>query len=300
MRAMNTKKKPSRQEGFVLLTSALVVALLLIGIVVAISMWRRLDLERSVVWATIRATVQLIAVGLLFTVIFESAQASLWAWLWVVAMVLISGVVAYRRAPTIPNMFTTGLLAIGVTVALSLAVVFGLGVLDADPVAVVVIERLHPFVEIEGPTHGKVCETDIEPLILRDENITREVQALIGAVQHGDLNRARARLDDLLGDEVAIHAQRDLAAKGCDGMSFWDMVAIDGHRAAMNGDVAHSGAIIAIAGKLGKGRFRAARVIDAVLSLRHLQRQWYGLVKAAMAVIDPQGVAQVFPKGTVL
>lgn len=32
MRAMNTKKKPSRQEGFVLLTSALVVALLLIGI----------------------------------------------------------------------------------------------------------------------------------------------------------------------------------------------------------------------------------------------------------------------------
>ena len=114
-------------------------SLVLIVVVVALSMWRRLDLERSVIWATVRATVQLIAVGLLFTVIFESARASLWAWLWVTAMVLISGVVAYRRAPTIPTMFVTGLVAIGVTVGLSLAIVFGLGVLDPDPVAVVVI-----------------------------------------------------------------------------------------------------------------------------------------------------------------
>ena len=114
-------------------------SLVLIAVVVGISVWRRLAVERSVVWATIRATVQLLGVGLLFTVIFESSAAELWAWLWVGVMVVISGVVAHRRAPSIPTMFVTGLGAIGVTVALSLAIVFGLGVLDADPVAVVVI-----------------------------------------------------------------------------------------------------------------------------------------------------------------
>lgn len=111
----------------------------LVAIVVGLSMWRRLGLERSVLWATVRATVQLLAVGALFTIIFESRFASLWSWLWVAAMVIISGWVVTRRVPDVPGIAIIGLAAIATTVAIVLLVVFGLQILDTEPVAVVVI-----------------------------------------------------------------------------------------------------------------------------------------------------------------
>lgn len=114
-------------------------SLILVAVVVGISHWRRLGVGSSVVWATARAILQLLAVGLLFTVIFESDLASLWAWLWVVAMVAVSALVARRRAPHVPNLAPIGLAAIALTVGVVMLVVFGLGVLDAEPVAVVVI-----------------------------------------------------------------------------------------------------------------------------------------------------------------
>ena len=55
------------------------VSLVLIAIVVGVSIWQRLGLERPVLWATVRATAQLLGVGALFTVIFESGLASLWS-----------------------------------------------------------------------------------------------------------------------------------------------------------------------------------------------------------------------------
>ena len=58
------------------------VSLILIVIVVGVSIWQRLGLERPVLWAAARATVQLLGVGALFTVIFESGLASLWSVLW--------------------------------------------------------------------------------------------------------------------------------------------------------------------------------------------------------------------------
>jgi putative ABC transport system permease protein len=114
-------------------------SLILVAVVVGLSLWRRLEVEKSVLWATVRATVQLIGVGLLFTVIFESGLADLWAWLWVVLMVVVSAFVVRQRAPELPDLVLIGLAAIALTVATVLAVVFGLGVLDAEPVAIVVI-----------------------------------------------------------------------------------------------------------------------------------------------------------------
>ena len=117
-------------------------SLTLVVLVVALSVWRRLGVERSVVWATIRATVQLLAVGVLFTVIFESDLADLWARLWVGVMVLVSGFVVRKRAPAAPRLLPIALVTISVTVAIVLAVIFGLQVLDAEPVAVVVISGI--------------------------------------------------------------------------------------------------------------------------------------------------------------
>ena len=111
----------------------------LVAIVVAISLWRRLGLEQSILWAAARATVQLLAVGVLFSAIFNAGLAELWAWTWVVGMVVMSGAVVRRRAPDVPAIFLTGLVAIALTTAIVLGVVFGLAILDLDPVAVVVI-----------------------------------------------------------------------------------------------------------------------------------------------------------------
>ena len=114
-------------------------SLVLVAIVVGVSLWRGLGLERSVLWASLRAAVQLIGVGLLFTVIFESSLANLWSGLWVLAMVVISGVVVARRTGAGRDLLAVGLAAIGVTVAVVLAVIFGLGVLEVEAVSVVVI-----------------------------------------------------------------------------------------------------------------------------------------------------------------
>lgn len=115
------------------------VSLVLIAIVLFISRWRRLELERSVMWATARATVQLLAVGAFFSVIFESGLAGLWSAVWVVAMIGIASTMVSRRTGAGRALVLVGAAAIGATVGVVLVVVFGLGVLEFDAVSVVVI-----------------------------------------------------------------------------------------------------------------------------------------------------------------
>jgi len=52
-------------------------SLTLVGLAVAISIGKRLGVERSTAWAALRAVVQLVAVGLAFDLIFESSMAIL-------------------------------------------------------------------------------------------------------------------------------------------------------------------------------------------------------------------------------
>ena len=114
-------------------------SLSLVIVAVAISLRNRLDVERSILWAGLRAAVQLVAVGLLFTIIFSSAQAMVWAWAWVVGMTILSAEVVARRAPGIPKVRQFSLLALGGAVAITVGLIFGLGVFDFKPVIVVVI-----------------------------------------------------------------------------------------------------------------------------------------------------------------
>jgi len=111
----------------------------LIGVVVAISLWRKLALERDILWASIRAGVQLLAVGVLLATIFSSSYAIVWAWVWVAFMILVSGWTVTRRAAEVPSLAVTAVAAISATTAIVLAVVFGLQILELTPVALVVI-----------------------------------------------------------------------------------------------------------------------------------------------------------------
>lgn len=111
----------------------------LVLVVVAVSLWRRLGLERDIVWASVRAAVQLLVVGVLFAAIFASSLAMWWAYLWVAGMVIISAVVVTRRASSVPNLLPTALVALIATTGIVLAVVFGFGILDFEAVQLVVI-----------------------------------------------------------------------------------------------------------------------------------------------------------------
>ena len=111
----------------------------LVAVAAGISWWRGIGVERSVLWAALRAAVQLLAVGALFAIIFTAALAQVWAWTWVVIMVGVAAETARRRAPAVPRLRYPILAALAASVGVGLAVVFGFGVLQLEPVTLVVI-----------------------------------------------------------------------------------------------------------------------------------------------------------------
>lgn len=114
-------------------------SLALVAVAIAISLWKRLGVERSIVWASLRAAVQLAAVGLVFGLIFESSLALTWAAVWSLLMIIVASEVVARRARAVPKLRLAALLSIGGSTVLSLVVVFGLGILPLEAVTLVVI-----------------------------------------------------------------------------------------------------------------------------------------------------------------
>lgn len=107
----------------------LVTSLALVGVAAAVSLWQRLGLERQVVWAAVRALVQLLLVGAALALLVEPGRSLWWSWLWIVAMVAYAGDVARRRAPEVPRIVTLTIAAFAAAAVVTLGVVFGLGVL---------------------------------------------------------------------------------------------------------------------------------------------------------------------------
>jgi putative ABC transport system permease protein len=104
------------------------LSLILVAVAVGLSWWRGLRLERQVLWASARALGQLLAVGYLLVVLVDPDSPVALAWAWVVAMVVFAAVVVQRRAREIPGIVGLALLATAGSSAISLLVVFGLGV----------------------------------------------------------------------------------------------------------------------------------------------------------------------------
>lgn len=105
-------------------------SLVLVALVVAISRWRRLDLERDVVIACVQALVQLLLVGVGLGLVIGD-ERPLWpSWVWVAGMLAYAGWVTARRAPEVPGLLGLALVALAAALAVSLAVIFGLGVFD--------------------------------------------------------------------------------------------------------------------------------------------------------------------------
>jgi putative ABC transport system permease protein len=107
-------------------------SLALIAVAVAVSFWRRAELEQDIAVAVIRSFLQLTAVGYVIQAIFDSDS------LWLVAA-LLAGMVGFGawtargRAKAVPGATGPIVLALGVAAVVTLGLVIGLGVFKAEP-----------------------------------------------------------------------------------------------------------------------------------------------------------------------
>lgn len=130
--------------------SGLALSLILVGVAVALSIWRRLGLERTMIWACARGMGQLLLVGYALLVVIDEDSPVALAWLWVALMVLFAGFTVRRRAPEVPASFGLALVATGASSALSLGVVFGLGIYPTVGRAIVPIAGMMVGNSISG------------------------------------------------------------------------------------------------------------------------------------------------------
>jgi putative ABC transport system permease protein len=107
-------------------------SLALVALAIAVSFWRRAELEQDIAVAVLRSFLQLTAVGYVIQVIFDTDS------LWLVAA-LLGGMVAFGawtargRAKAVPGATGAILLALAVAAAVTLGLVLALGVFTAEP-----------------------------------------------------------------------------------------------------------------------------------------------------------------------
>lgn len=106
----------------------LATSLILVAFAAGISLWRRLGLERQLLWAAGRALMQLLLVGGALTLLFEPGRSLWWSWAWVAGMVAYAGDVARRRAPEVPRFAPLAVAAFAGAAVVTLGVIFGLRV----------------------------------------------------------------------------------------------------------------------------------------------------------------------------
>ncbi len=106
--------------------------LVLVALAVAVSFWRRADLEADIGIAVVRSAIQLTAIGYVIKFIFD--QDSLWFVVLLIAIMVVFGAfTAQRRARHVPNAFWPLLLALAVAGATTLGLVVALGIFQAQP-----------------------------------------------------------------------------------------------------------------------------------------------------------------------
>ncbi len=118
----------------------IVASLGLILIAIAVSRVLGLGVEGRIGWASIRAAVQLIAVGVLLAAIVDAGIGDALAWAWILVMIAVTVWTVHRRSDaTIPHLTLAAGLAVSGSVATSLAVAFGLGIFEATPINLIVV-----------------------------------------------------------------------------------------------------------------------------------------------------------------
>jgi putative ABC transport system permease protein len=106
--------------------------LVLVALAVAVSRWRRAELEQDLAVAVLRSFVQLTAIGYVIQAIFDSDSLLLVSGL-LAAMIAFGSVTARNRAKQVPDAWVPIALALAVAAATTLGLVLALGVFEAKP-----------------------------------------------------------------------------------------------------------------------------------------------------------------------
>jgi putative ABC transport system permease protein len=106
----------------------LATSLALVVVAAVVSLWQRLGLERQMLWASARALVQLLVVGVVLAWLLLPGRSLWWSWAWTAGMILYAGDVARRRAPEVPRLGPLAVAAFAAAAGITLGVVFGLGI----------------------------------------------------------------------------------------------------------------------------------------------------------------------------
>ena len=110
----------------------LTASLILVMVAVVVSLWQRLGLERRVMWAALRAIIQLLLVGGALALVIDPERPLIWSWLWAVGMTIYAGDVVRRRAPEIPGLLPLAALAFAAAGVLTLGTLFGFGIFPME------------------------------------------------------------------------------------------------------------------------------------------------------------------------
>jgi UDP-glucose/iron transport system permease protein len=115
----------------------LVTSLILVGVAIAVSLTQQLRLERSLLWSTLRAFVQLIVMGFVLAWLLEPDRSIAFSWAWVTGMVVFAAWTVHSRAPEIHGLFSIALVALTAATVVTMGVIFGLRVFPMEARAIV-------------------------------------------------------------------------------------------------------------------------------------------------------------------
>lgn len=105
---------------------------ILIAVAVAISLWRRLGLERQLLWAAARALVQLLIVGFALQLVVDEDDPLVYSLIWLIVMQLFAAYTTWRRSRDIPSVFALSLVAYVASSLVTLGVLFGFQVYELE------------------------------------------------------------------------------------------------------------------------------------------------------------------------
>jgi putative ABC transport system permease protein len=117
--------------------TGMATSLVLIVIAVALSWFNHLGLERSMLWAALRAAAQLLVVGSALTLVFDATASIWWAWAWVAGMIVVAAATVRWRAREVPGAFSLALVALIAVAVVSLGTIFWLGIFPLEAQAII-------------------------------------------------------------------------------------------------------------------------------------------------------------------
>jgi putative ABC transport system permease protein len=125
--ALLLASSPGGRFGF----TNVALALVMIGIAVGLSFWQRLDVERDLLLASVRAFVQLIIIGYVIDFILTQNNFGL-VLVMIAVMVAFAAFTSGRRLRRLPGAYLIMTAAIGLASAVTLVLMIGLGIISSS------------------------------------------------------------------------------------------------------------------------------------------------------------------------